>query len=75
MELTIKLEDSTKNLVPNWASKATHYYENEYREQQIAMMKDEKILITGSDIGWVVYESSMEEAKAEVNRLCSGEII
>jgi hypothetical protein len=38
-------------------------------------MKDEKILITGSDIGWVVYESSMEEAKAEVNRLCSGEII
>jgi hypothetical protein len=37
---------------PEWASEATHYFENDHSEQWIAKCDGEKLIIAGLDIGW-----------------------
>jgi hypothetical protein len=48
---------------PKWASKATHYYENEHGEQWIAHIEKGILYVSGLDIGWDVMKGTLEDVK------------
>ena len=68
MNLTIELEGKP----PVWAKDAIHYFENEHSEQWIALVVEDRLLISGLDIGWEVIEFTLEQARAELDHVMGG---
>jgi hypothetical protein len=66
---TIKFEqelattDNGTSVPPKWGNKATHYFENAYGEQWIAMCNGKNLFIAGLDLGWKEIVLSYEEVK------------
>ena len=68
--MTIKLQSANRKIEPpEWTTKPdTHfwYFENEYREQWVAKIDGNQLLLTGLDIGWKEFrldERQVEQAK------------
>lgn len=74
-EMTIRLPiaNKTKN-PPAWAvgdqtDNSFWYYENEHGEPWVARCEGDKLFISGLDISWNEFEFTVEQAKAEKERL------
>lgn len=63
--------ENEKAFPPMWAEQATHYFENQFGEQWIAIFQGGVIKIAGLDIGWkeivLSYENVMEYLEIENN--------
>ncbi|MBP2019075.1 hypothetical protein J2Z79_002492 [Symbiobacterium terraclitae] len=74
-EMTVRLPvaSKTKN-PPAWAvgDQTSHhvwYYENDLGETWVAKSEGDRLLISGFDLGWEEFALSVEQAKAEKERL------
>jgi hypothetical protein len=64
--ISIKLKG---NNVPEWAKNGTWVHINEHGEQWVAKIVEDKLMITGSDIGWKEIRLSAEQLTMEKSRL------
>lgn len=68
----IKIAKNISRIPLQWATTATHYFENEVGEYWIATIEDKKLLISGFNTGFEVITLTYCEALQEKDKLLFG---